>query len=277
MRKDLAQRGRRGGRTALAVRGREAHTRVDRGVNPMAPSLAELAQIEARTRAERAPTRTLGEALRVFLTSPSPALITVLITLTVTLRVGAGAFVWWEWVLPLCVCVFWPLQEWGAHRWILHVRPRRVAGIWFDPYFARRHRQHHANPSLYRDIFLPSRVVLGAWVGFGGAFLTAGVPLGPALTLLGSISAASLLYEWTHFFAHTDVVPRSRYVARLVTNHRLHHYRNEQHWFAFTVPHLDDWFGTGGAPRAVAASPTARSLGVDDTAEAAADDRRQHD
>jgi hypothetical protein len=38
---------------------------------------------------------------------------------------------------------------------------------------------------------------------------------------------------------------------------------NEHYWFAFTVPAIDRWLGTGPDPHHVARSPTVRSLDQD--------------
>jgi len=42
--------------------------------------------------------------------------------------------------------------------------------------------------------------------------------------------------------------------------HRLHHYKNERHWFGVTHPFVDSVVGTWPAASEVAQSATARSL-----------------
>jgi sterol desaturase/sphingolipid hydroxylase (fatty acid hydroxylase superfamily) len=48
--------------------------------------------------------------------------------------------------------------------------------------------------------------------------------------------------------------------------HRNHHYRNEHYWFGVTVHLADHLLGTFPEKTAVDASPTARTLGVDEAA-----------
>mgnify|MGYP006290017889 CR=1 FL=1 len=218
---------------------------------------------EAEIRRTRPATRTLGACIRVFLQHGSPALIAGLMVLTVAIRLWLGGFSTRELVAFPMVAVWWPLQEWGAHRWILHIHPRQVGRYKLDPYFARRHRQHHAHPSLFRDVFLPARVVLGAWLAFAPLLVWLFGP-GPGMTGLLAVSTGALLYEWTRFSAHADRVPWTNWGRLIVRNHRLHHFHNEQRWFAFTVPQLDGWLRTGGEPATVPRSATVRTLGVDD-------------
>ena len=78
-----------------------------------------------------------------------------------------------------------------------------------------------------------------------------------------SAASSSLLYEWTHFLTHTRYVPRGRLYRRIWKHHRLHHFKHEGYWFAFTVPWIDGWLGTGPPPDAVQRSPHARTLGGD--------------
>ncbi len=80
---------------------------------------------------------------------------------------------------------------------------------------------------------------------------------------IGAAAASSLLYEWTHFLTHTRYVPRGRLYRRIWKHHRLHHFKHEGYWFAFTVPWIDGWLGTGPDPQDVERSAHARSLGGD--------------
>lgn len=220
----------------------------------------DFSEIEAETRRTRPSTRTLAQVMGVFVRHRTPALILALASGAGALRLALGAIRASEAVLLLIVALYWPVQEWAAHRFILHLRPRTVCGVRVDPYFARRHRRHHQNPAHFPDVFLPVGVVVGAFaVFFAAVWAVAGAAL--AASALTIVSLAALLYEWTHFLAHTDYPPRSAWARRIVRNHRLHHYRNEQRWFAFTVPYLDDWLSTGGEASQVPRSATTRTLG----------------
>lgn len=231
------------------------------------------ASVEAETRRNRPPTDTLGLAIREFLGQSGPDLILDLTALSALGRVALGRFKLRELLFPVGVAAAWPIAEWAAHRWILHIKPFRILGREIDPFFAKAHRTHHANPSDFDWVQLPTSVVRGAYAGF--AVLLAAATRNPRVVLAGmtSVSAAALVYEWVHWMAHTDYTPRSRWLKQVVRRHRLHHYRSEKHWYAFTVPEVDDWFGTGGAPRDVEASGTVRDLGVGRQSESGASDR----
>jgi len=220
----------------------------------------DFSEIEAETRRTRPPTRTLAQVIRVFFRHQTPMLILVLAAGAAALRLSAGAIRASEALFVPIVALYWPVQEWAAHRFILHLRPRTWHGVQVDPYFARRHRRHHQNPAHFPDVFLPVGVVVGAFVVF---FATVWALAGAALaaSTLTLVSLAALLYEWTHFLAHTDYFSHGAWACRIVRNHRLHHYRNEQRWYGFTVPYLDDWLGTGGEASQVPRSATTRTLG----------------
>jgi hypothetical protein len=168
-----------------------------------------------------------------------------------------------ELALMAGVFVAWPFGEWSAHRWLLHIRPRRVLGLSFDPYFARRHREHHMNPSDFPLVFLPVRVVLTAYAVFSSLLYVGSGDRALTFGVMAAISVAALVYEWHHFIAHTDYAPSIRWQAEVVRRHRLHHYKSERRWFGFTVPAVDDWFGTGGAAAEAERSRTTRTLGME--------------
>ena len=84
------------------------------------------------------------------------------------------------------------------------------------------------------------------------------------LTGLVTGYAMLLTYEWTHFLIHSSYQPRSWYYRYIHRAHRLHHYKNEKYWFGVTNPIADYALRTHPAKDAVATSPTARTLGVDD-------------
>ena len=224
---------------------------------------AAFARAEAATRRNRAPSDTLPRVLGLFFGAPSTRCIVLAIACSIAARLGAGPVSMVEVALMAGVFVAWPFGEWGAHRWLLHIRPRRVFGLSFDPYFARRHRQHHMNPSDYRLVFLPVRVVLGAYVVFSALLFAASGARALTFGVMAAISVAALVYEWHHFVAHTDYAPSLRWQAEVVRRHRLHHYKSERRWFGFTVPAVDDWFGTGGAAADAERSRTTRTLGME--------------
>jgi sterol desaturase/sphingolipid hydroxylase (fatty acid hydroxylase superfamily) len=50
----------------------------------------------------------------------------------------------------------------------------------------------------------------------------------------------------------------------LQRRHRLHHFKDEHNWLGFTVPYVDDLFGTAPDPSSIPTSPTVRTLGIED-------------
>ncbi|KAI3424792.1 hypothetical protein D9Q98_008179 [Chlorella vulgaris] len=194
---------------------------------------------------------TLSHALTVFLTHPSSLLI-----------IGAlGGLLAWRAQYPLptavdaavaaCVAAGWCLQEWAVHALLLHSS--------FDWLGRRIHVGHHQRPYFHVSIDDPP-IVLGFmaaslaafWTGFGGG------PL--ALTAAATYYACGLTYEFTHYIVHTRYLPTSRLGRRVRMHHLLHHTRSEAHWLAFTVPEVDQLFGTlPPDPAAIRMSDMARA------------------
>jgi hypothetical protein len=204
---------------------------------------------------------TLREALPVFLRHGSPRILIGCLALALAARVWAGAWSPWD-VAPLAgLLLFWPLQEWLIHVFILHARPRRILGRSFDGRVPRKHRAHHREPWKLELLFIPMHsfvysipVLLGIWW-----LVTPSVSLW--LSGVTAHLALALHYEWVHFLVHTRVQPSSAYYRRLWKNHRRHHFKNEHYWFGVTMLTGDRLLRTAPDVADVATSPTARTLG----------------
>ncbi len=209
---------------------------------------------------------TLPAAAQEFARHTSPRILAALV---------AGFAVWRLALLPaagpspaeLLVVValvgFWPLQEWLIHVFILHFRPRRIAGRVVDFRVPQLHRAHHADPWRLELVFIPVHVFAFAPLLVAAIALLAAPAPAVAATALALYFALSLHYEWVHFLVHTRYRPRSRTYQRLWRNHRLHHFKNERFWYGVTMLGGDRLLGTGPDRDAVPTSATARTLGLE--------------
>lgn len=213
-----------------------------------------------RSRTERRGV-TLADAAREFWHHPTPWLLSAALVLSVAARVAVGDWRWSDAVLPLVVLAVFPFVEWVIHVFVLHWRPRRIAGVTLDPVLARKHREHHADPRITRLIFIPLQSLFGA---LGAALVTAFLIIprtGLGLTFLVVVAGIGVVYEWSHYLVHTDYKPKRWFYRTMYRNHRLHHFKNEHYWFAVTTPGLADRvLGTYPDPQSVATSPTAKNL-----------------
>ncbi len=206
----------------------------------------------------------LGAQLMFFARQPTPRLLLALFTCAAVTRILYATWRPADAYIVLAIAVYWPLQEWFLHRFLLHLKPRTILGHRFDPLFAQAHRAHHRRPWVVETTFLPTRVLLGLIPVTIVGWALATPDIGLAATGVAASAFAATLYEWTHYLTHSAYVPKSAYVKRIFRNHRLHHFKNEHHWFAFTVPMIDRILRTDPDPSEVDRSETVRTLGVDD-------------
>jgi len=208
--------------------------------------------------------RTLLGAARLFLKFSTPRLLTLKIVLFLFINLLLGDYRWLDFGIIVGVALYWPLQEWFLHCFLLHFRPREIAGSRFDPYVARMHRYHHRHPWVLETTFLPTRFVLLLIPIHLLVWWLCTHSLAQAATGVLFFTLATLTYEWVHYLTHTPYKPRSDYFRGVCRNHRLHHFKNEAYWHSFTAPLVDRLFGTCPSSESVPLSSTCRTLGVDD-------------
>ena len=176
--------------------------------------------------AKRRESLSMRAAWTEFWKHPSPWLISTSLLGAIVARVAVGGGVWWELLVPAGLVALFPVIEWCIHVAILHWKPRSLGPVTIDSLLARDHRAHHADPRDLPLVFIPWRALVWllpaylvvAWLAFPS--------WSSALTLLVSVYAIKLGYEWTHYLVHSDYRPRSRWYRSVWRNHRLHHYKN---------------------------------------------------
>ena len=203
--------------------------------------------------------RTLGEAFRIFASHLSPLLLMVLTLGLVVARLVVGDWRLRELLLVAAIAVAQPFVEWATHVYVLHARPRRVLGREVDPYVARKHRRHHADPRNLDILSMPIPGLITFSLVIGGLSLL--LPAASDRLTLGVAAALGTLgYEWIHFLIHTDYKPKTAAYRKLWTNHRLHHFRNENYWFGVSRLLGDQVLGTAPAKQDVPVSPTVKAI-----------------
>ena len=207
---------------------------------------------------------TLPGAAALFYRFPNPWILTLKAVLFAAARPFLGPIGWWDLAILGAIAIYWPFQEWAAHVFILHLRPRKIGRLRFDPRFARVHRAHHREPWIVERTFVPTHIIVSLIpVNLAFWWLITPTP-GLAATGIAGFTFAALVYEWIHYLVHTPRKPRSRWFRRVWKNHRLHHFKNERYWHAFAAPIVDRIFGTAPDHRQVEISETVRTLGVAD-------------
>lgn len=202
-------------------------------------------------------------ALRAWSRHTSPRLISLFVLAAVGLRASLGGWQLADGLMLLFGIAIWPFLEWFLHKYALHIKPRKILGRRVDPEFARVHRAHHREPWRPELIVLPPPVHLVIGPSLLALAWWATPDKALAMSGLVGYGLAALNYEWTHFMVHTRIQPRNRYYQGLFRAHRMHHFRNENYWYGFTLTSVDRLLGTGPEPEATPRSPHCRDLGVD--------------
>jgi hypothetical protein len=218
-------------------------------------------------------TTTRGSSLRdeahTFFRHPNSRLLIAVTAAALAVRVALGGWRAADALVAAVILGLEPLTEWLIHVFLLHSRPKTIAGRRVDLLAARKHRAHHADPRDVDLIFVPKQVLYGA---LPGALVLYGVLLRDvrlAATAVLVSYAMLTLYEWTHFLIHSRYLPKGRYYRYIWRAHRLHHYRNENYWFGVTIHLADHVLRTFPGREDVPLSPTARTLGVEPAPDAA--------
>ena len=208
----------------------------------------------------RASATSLTDELRFFRSQTPPRIEAAAVVVAVAARVAVGSWEAGELVVVGALLGIQPFFEWVFHVYVLHYRPITILGRTIDFELARKHREHHADPTLTALVFVPVGSLLRALAIAAVLLLVVAPSTGAALTAITTAAALLLAYEWTHYLIHSAYRPQTRVFRAIWRAHRLHHYKNEQYWFGVTSPTADYVLRTYPAVGDVATSPTARDL-----------------
>lgn len=220
-----------------------------------------LAAEEERITGSRRTTVTLGTTGAAFWKHPSPWMILATLVTALVWRITEGDWQLGDLWAPVILIALFPVMEWLIHVFILHFRPRKIAGIKIDSELARDHRRHHADPRDIPLVFIPWRSLIAVIAGEFAIAVFVFPRLGQGLTFLFATAATGLIYEWMHYLIHSDYKPKTATYKAVWRNHRLHHYKNEHYWFTVTsTATADKLFRTYPDPGSIKPSSTAKNL-----------------
>lgn len=220
---------------------------------------------QTHTSVQSEQTKTLKGAISLFCSGGSPRLLLFQLLVAGCLRVYMGNIQLIDILLVAAVFCYWPLQEWFLHKTVLHAKPKTIMGIQWDTPMGYVHRYHHRNPWILETIFVPTTTIMMLMPIHAGIWYLITPSIEIALTGITAFTLCALFYEWIHFFSHIPYVPKNTWLKKVQRNHRAHHFKNENYWYAFTIPHLDALFGTGPDPKKTPRSNTCKTLGVEDS------------
>lgn len=204
---------------------------------------------------------TIGGLVYTMLTRGSPRILLLLTLGFAVSRLTMGSWTWVDAAVPLAIAVWWPFQEWLIHTYLLHLKPRRVGPFTIDSAQAKKHRRHHMRPWDFAEISIPLRTYVTA-VPLLGVIAYFGLGTPAVFTGVAVFCAFGVHYEWCHFMAHSNYVPKTKLYKAVWKNHRLHHFKNETLWMGVSTRFGDRVLGTCPDQKTVKRSLNCRTLGI---------------
>jgi hypothetical protein len=200
-----------------------------------AESLVALSEAKAVDHTSKVPSR-MTEAIHLFFfgDEKGPICVVGMLAAMSIGRVQLGGLSEVDAIAFLVPVVFWWIQEHVLHEKLLHSD--------MDWMGKEIHCEHHQKPYFHISID-PAPLMVG-WLTAAHLFLRFLVPTPLALSATLGYATAGLVYEWAHFIVHTRVKPPNSFWKRVRDNHIKHHLVDDRYWLSFTVPAVDDLFGT---------------------------------
>ncbi len=190
--------------------------------------------------------RTLAGVARWYFAHRCTSFILASMTPLLVLRLFQSNWALADGLIALVAVLAWPFFEYAFHV-AIHLPPLRFGAFRLELEAARRHRQHHLDPTRIDDVLLPmDALVFLAVVSIVGFWWLLGWPLG--LTAAICFHLGGLANGWVHLLTHSNYSPQGRYYSWVRRSHLLHHFKSDRYWFAFTGPHVDVLLGTYRKP-----------------------------
>jgi hypothetical protein len=202
---------------------------------------------------------TLTQAFRLFTTQFTCWFLGAFFIFALAYRISFGHFSTVDLYTVVTALVLQPFAEWAIHVFILHLKPKKIFRFTYEPIVTKMHRLHHQDPKNLKLVFVPKIVII--LLATGSILLPLRyLPRGQALTLIVTIAAILLYYEWIHYLIHSSYKPKHKLYRTIWRSHRLHHFRNERYWFGVVTNVADHVLRTFPEKNEVPLSPTAKTL-----------------
>jgi len=223
--------------------------------NGSASTKATTTQVSSESNEENVPSTWSAALRRFFVGDIGPPMVVLAISGFVVARLRLPVpFSIAELALFSCAIVFWWVQEYVLHRFLLHSL--------FDWLGKSIHHNHHTKNYFHVSID-PPELILG-WLFAAHFFMRWTLPYHLCLIATVGYALAGLGYEWSHYIVHTKVKPPSQLAdaasspvsssailsalsglfLKMRDNHIRHHRIDDRYWYAFSVPAMDDYFYT---------------------------------
>ena len=180
----------------------------------------------------------MSEAIRVFFFSPDfgPLCVVLSLLYMVQWRIGLAPIAIMDGIAVSGSVVFWWIQEHFLHQKLLHSK--------FDWIGKSIHQGHHDKP--YHHVSMDPPALIMGWLLVAHLLLRLTLPnVALSVSATFGYACAGLFYEWAHYLVHTKVdLSKSQFWTQIRDNHIRHHRVSHDYWFGFSLPLIDDLFGT---------------------------------
>lgn len=167
--------------------------------------------------------RSWRAAASFFLTAPGPVTLLLFAVIMGACSILVRRWTPLDFLFALFVVAGWELLEQFIHRYFMHAAPFPGTGMVIRSPLHSSHQEHHRDPdALATVLFGPVNALLAVVAVSGVAALL----LRDLAAFFGFSMLLSLMlvrYDWFHLLAHSEVVPASAWMRRVLEAHRQHH------------------------------------------------------
>lgn len=180
--------------------------------------------------------KTMPDALHRFFLGPDkgPICVVGMLIFMTSWRLSLAALTPLDAALFGGMALVWCIQEHVIHNKLLH---SQYAWMGRDI-----HEAHHQKP--YFNISIDPAWLMISWLSTAHVLFRMVLPLSSSLSATLGYASFGLLYEWSHYIVHTRVQPPNAFWKTVRDNHIRHHLVDDRYWLSFTLPWVDNLFGT---------------------------------
>lgn len=203
----------------------------------------------------------MSEVIKIYLSRWTHWFYGIIGLLALSYSISTGSLFKY-WYVAILILILSPFIEYYAHKYFLHLpRPKhKEKHPLYSKFLDHIHYNHHLDPKDVKFVFAQFWLTFPVFILDISVFYALSWSIDITLVAMTFFIAYYLLYEWTHFLAHSNYAPKNGYSKYMKKYHLWHHYKNEHYWYGITSPIADMVFGAFRDPKSTDKSLTVKTL-----------------